>query len=110
MVLPKRAKLEDVVFKLEEERRERRLHALDLRFQSAIHHVENVSKINEECYQAKRAFIDAAKSTVKYEPAKGARAASHFVFTKEEKFVRAEKKSVDRSGKRGVKRANGRKQ
>jgi hypothetical protein len=46
--------------KLEEERRQRRLQELELKWQLTIRHMEEVQKVNEETYRAKKAVMEAA--------------------------------------------------
>jgi hypothetical protein len=46
--------------KLEEERRQRRLQELDLKWKLTIRHMEEVQRVNEEAYRAKKAVMEAA--------------------------------------------------
>lgn len=52
---------------IEEERRERQLEVLKKKFEATLSHMDEVAKINEECYQAKKQLTRAAKTSIKRE-------------------------------------------
>jgi hypothetical protein len=47
---------------LEEQRRQRRLEALQRRFDATIQHIEQVERVNEECYRRQMEVTQAAKT------------------------------------------------
>jgi hypothetical protein len=47
--------------KLEEERRRRRLQELDARFQMSVERLDQIQKINEEFYEAKKKLMSSAE-------------------------------------------------
>lgn len=47
--------------KLEEERRNRRLRELDMRFDATLQHMHEVGKVHEDAYQAKKAILESGK-------------------------------------------------
>lgn len=46
--------------RLEEERRARRMQELEMKFRLSLQHIEELRKVNEDAYQAKKAVIEAA--------------------------------------------------
>lgn len=50
------------LFQLEEQRRQRRLNALQQRFDATIQHIEQVERVNEEFYRRQMEVTQAAKT------------------------------------------------
>ena len=52
---------------IEEERRKRKIEVLKKKFEATLSHMDEVAKINEECYKAKKELTRAAKTSIKRE-------------------------------------------
>lgn len=52
---------------IEEERRKRQLEVLKKKFEATLNHMDEVAKINEDCYQAKKELTRAAKTSIRRE-------------------------------------------